>query len=41
MIVAAFLQASASVLQRRGAKSEPESVSFSMRMIADLARRPS
>lgn len=41
MIVAAFLQASASVLQRRSAKSQPESASLSLTMILDLARRPS
>jgi drug/metabolite transporter (DMT)-like permease len=40
MIVAAFLQASASVLQRRSARTEPDSAEFSLRLIADLARRP-
>ncbi|RCW46194.1 hypothetical protein DFQ14_102497 [Halopolyspora algeriensis] len=40
MIVAALLNASASVLQRRATKDEPESASFSLGMVLDLARRP-
>lgn len=40
MILAALLNASASVLQRRGTKAEPESAAFSLGMLADLARRP-
>lgn len=39
MIVAASLNASASVLQRRATKAEPESAAFSLRMFADLAHR--
>lgn len=38
MIVAALLNASASVLQRRWTKTE--SAGFSLRMILDLARHP-
>lgn len=41
MIVAAALNASASVLQRRAARDEPESRAFSLRMFLDLVRRPS
>lgn len=40
MIVAAFLNATASVLQRRASRSEPESSAFSLAMLLDLARRP-
>lgn len=40
MIISALLNAVASVLQRRGAKAEPESAEFSMRMFFDLVRRP-
>lgn len=40
MVVAAFLNAAASVLQRRATKDEPESAGFSWRMLWDLARRP-
>src|SRR3954454_13376381 len=40
MIVAAALQASASVLQRKAARDEPESRSFSLTMFRDLIRRP-
>ncbi|MBK0869585.1 DMT family transporter [Saccharopolyspora sp. HNM0986] len=40
MVVAAFLNAAASVLQRRAAKEEPESAGFSWQMMWDLARRP-
>ena len=40
MIVAAALQASASVLQRTAARDEPESLSFSLTMFLDLIRRP-
>ncbi|MGH3437854.1 MAG: DMT family transporter [Sciscionella sp.] len=40
MIVAALLNACASVLQRRAAKTEPESAAFSLGMFVDLARRP-
>lgn len=40
MIVAALLNASASVLQRRATKDEPESASFSFGMVLDLVRRP-
>ena len=41
MIVAAALQASASVLQRKAARDEPESRAFSLSMFLDLIRRPS
>jgi drug/metabolite transporter (DMT)-like permease len=41
MIVAAALNAAASVLQRRAARDEPESRAFSLRMFLDLVRRPS
>ncbi len=41
MLVAAALNASASVLQRRAAREEPESRSFSLRMFLDLVQRPS
>jgi len=40
MIVAAGLNALASVLQRRAARDEPQSRSFSLRMFLDLVRRP-
>lgn len=40
MVVAASLNASASVLQRRAAKDEPESAGFSLSMFVDLVRRP-
>ena len=40
MVVAAFLNAAASVLQRRAARDEPESAGFSIRMLWDLVRRP-
>lgn len=40
MVLAAMLNASASVLQRRAAKREPEAAAFSLRMFLDLARRP-
>lgn len=40
MTVAALLNASASVLQRRATRAEPESAAFSVRMVVDLARRP-
>ncbi|MBA8824710.1 drug/metabolite transporter (DMT)-like permease [Saccharopolyspora lacisalsi] len=40
MIVAALLNASASVLQRRATKAEPESAAFSLRMVLDLVRQP-
>ena len=41
MLAAAFSNASASVLQRRATKDEPDSRAFSLRMFLDLARRPS
>lgn len=41
MLVAAFLNASASVLQRRATRNEPDSRAFSLTMLLDLARRPS
>lgn len=41
MIVAAALQASASVLQRKAARDEPESRAFTLAMFGDLVRRPS
>lgn len=40
MVISALLNASASVLQRRSAKAEPESAAFSLRMFVDLMRRP-
>jgi len=40
MIVAASLNATASVLQRRASRKEPESAEFSLRMLLDLAQRP-
>lgn len=40
MIVAALLNATASVLQRHGARTEPESTAFSLELIVDLIRRP-
>ena len=40
MIVAAALNATASVLQRRASRQEPESAEFSLRMLLDLAQRP-
>jgi MFS family permease len=40
MIVAASLNAAASVLQRRASRDEPESTAFSLQMLLDLARRP-
>jgi hypothetical protein len=40
MIVAAALNASASVLQRRAARDVPESRAFSLGMLIELARRP-
>lgn len=40
MVLAASLNATASVLQRRAARSEPESAAFSLEMFADLVRRP-
>lgn len=40
MILAAGLNASASVLQRSATRNEPESRSFSMALLRDLARRP-
>ncbi|MGH3097044.1 MAG: DMT family transporter [Streptosporangiales bacterium] len=40
MIIAALLNATASVLQRRSAKAEPDSAAFSLHMFVDLARRP-
>ncbi len=40
MIVAALLNATASVLQRHGARGEPESAAFSLELIVDLIRRP-
>jgi hypothetical protein len=41
MLVAASLNATASVLQRRAARALPESSAFSLRMLMQLARRPS
>lgn len=40
MIVAASLNATASVLQRRASRDEPASKEFSFGMLVDLARRP-
>ncbi|AEA28137.1 hypothetical protein Psed_6023 [Pseudonocardia dioxanivorans CB1190] len=40
MLVAAALNATASVLQRRAARDEPESRSFSAQLMLDLIRRP-
>ena len=40
MIVAAALNATASVLQRRANQDVPESRAFSLRMLLDLVRRP-
>ena len=40
MLVAASLNATASVLQRRHAMDQPDSSGFTLRMILDLARRP-
>ncbi|MDR7299837.1 DMT family transporter [Haloactinomyces albus] len=40
MIVAALLNAAASVLQRRATKDEPDSAAFSVGMVLDLVRRP-
>lgn len=40
MIAAALCNALASVLQRRADRAEPESAEFSIRMFADLLRRP-
>lgn len=40
MIVAASLNATASVLQRRATKDEPESAGFSLGLFTDLLRRP-
>ncbi|WP_433873111.1 DMT family transporter [Saccharopolyspora sp. CA-218241] len=40
MLVAALLNATASVLQRYATKAEPASAGFSWRMFTDLARRP-
>lgn len=40
MLVAALLNATASVLQRYAAKAEPASAGFTWRMLADLAHRP-
>ncbi|MFR9800921.1 DMT family transporter [Pseudonocardia sp. RS010] len=39
-LVAAALNATASVLQRRAARDEPDEREFSFRMLLDLARRP-
>jgi drug/metabolite transporter (DMT)-like permease len=39
-LVAAALNAAASVLQRRAARDEPPDREFSFRMLLDLARRP-
>jgi hypothetical protein len=41
MIVAAGLNGSASVLQRKAARDEPDSRAFSLAMFLDLVRRPS
>jgi drug/metabolite transporter (DMT)-like permease len=41
MLVAAALHGSASVLQRKAARDEPDSRAFSLAMFLDLARRPS
>lgn len=41
MLAAALSNASASVLQRRATRDEPDSRAFSLRMFLDLARRPS
>lgn len=40
MVVAAVCNAAASVLQRQASRGEPESAEFSLRMFADLLRRP-
>jgi drug/metabolite transporter (DMT)-like permease len=40
MLAAALSNASASVLQRRATRDEPDSRAFSLRMLLDLARRP-
>ncbi|MGW3471082.1 DMT family transporter [Saccharopolyspora sp. NPDC000995] len=40
MVIAALLNASASVLQRRGTKELPESSGFSPKMLVDLIRHP-
>jgi drug/metabolite transporter (DMT)-like permease len=40
MVVAALLNASSSVLQRRASRREPASAAFSLEMLVDLARRP-
>lgn len=41
MLAAALSNASASVLQRRATRDEPDTRAFSLRMFLDLARRPS
>jgi drug/metabolite transporter (DMT)-like permease len=41
MLVAAALHGTASVLQRKAARDEPESRAFSLVMFLDLVRRPS
>ncbi len=41
MLIAAALHGTASVLQRKAARDEPESRAFSLLMFLDLARRPS
>lgn len=40
MVVAATLNATASVLQRHATKDEPESAGFSLHLLTDLVRRP-
>lgn len=40
MVIAAVLNASASVLQRRATRDEPGSAAFSLSMLVDIARRP-
>jgi len=40
MVVAATLNATASVLQRHASKDEPESAGFSLSLLTDLVRRP-